>query len=512
MFFHEGVCVVVVDAFEILCLHPPPCDARVDVHLGGDAADEVLDKNRVGVGPLGHGFFIGTLKHAVEFAAGGTFRHGDHYGERYGFVGTQRESDLSALVMRTGRADGFRARAQGGYVDDDGADEIEHAIIGRCAEAGGVIDETGGAGDGGFFPEKEGKFEFEVGALAVESGDERAQQFLDVLRMKDRAVRLEHFQKAAHVRAFEVMGQIDGELNRGDCALRVAGCGRYLDGEAEIFHADAVDVDAPVVRLALRVAQRGGSGGVVGLFHGGGSLIAQGPGGKNDLSGLLRKPDALVCRAVQKLTVNEIYQSVQGESTWAGLPCVFVRLTFCDLRCTYCDTEYAFYEGQKMPLEEIVEKVRIYGCRLVEVTGGEPLLQPACVPLLAKLCDEGFTVLLETSGAHDIGPVDPRVHRIMDLKTPSSGESGRNLYANITHLTRRDEVKFVIGSRGDYEWVREKVKEYDLAERVNAVLLSPIFGKIAPSEIVAWMLEDKLPVRFQLQMHKFIWEPRARGV
>ena len=215
---------------------------------------------------------------------------------------------------------------------------------------------------------------------------------------------------------------------------------------------------------------------------------------------------------MQKLTVNEIYQSVQGESTWAGLPCVFVRLTFCDLRCTYCDTEYAFYEGNKMTLEEIVDKVRSFGCPLVEVTGGEPLLQPNCVPLLARLCNAGFTVLLETSGSHDIAPVDARVHRIMDLKTPSSGECGRNLYANIAHLTERDEVKFVVGSREDYEWTREKMREHDLAAKVRAVLLSPVFGKISPSDIVAWMLEDKLPARFQLQMHKFIWEPRARGV
>jgi len=215
---------------------------------------------------------------------------------------------------------------------------------------------------------------------------------------------------------------------------------------------------------------------------------------------------------VQKLTVNEIYQSVQGESTWAGLPCVFVRLTFCDLRCTYCDTEYAFYEGKKMTLDEILQEVRSFGCPLVEVTGGEPLLQPNCIPLLSMLCDAGFTVLLETSGAHDIAAVDPRVHRIMDLKTPSSGECGRNLYGNIAHLTARDELKFVIGSREDYEWTREQMREHGLDAKVRAVLLSPVFGKIAPSDIVVWMLEDKLPARFQLQMHKFIWEPRARGV
>jgi len=227
---------------------------------------------------------------------------------------------------------------------------------------------------------------------------------------------------------------------------------------------------------------------------------------------LARDASAATLRAVKKLTVNEIYQSVQGESTWAGLPCVFVRLTFCDLRCTYCDTEYAFYEGRKMALDEIVAAVRAFGCPLVEVTGGEPLLQPACVSLLAMLCEEGFTVLLETSGSHDIAPVDPRVHRIMDLKTPSSGECGRNLYANIAHLTRRDEVKFVVGSREDYEWARERMREYDLAATVAAVLFSPVFGKIAPADIVAWMLEDKLPARFQFQIHKFIWEPKARGV
>ena len=215
---------------------------------------------------------------------------------------------------------------------------------------------------------------------------------------------------------------------------------------------------------------------------------------------------------MEKLTVNEIYQSVQGESTWAGLPCVFVRLTFCDLRCTYCDTEYAFYEGRKMTLGGIVDRVLSYNCPLVEVTGGEPLLQPSCPGLLAALCEAGLTVLLETSGAHDISVVDPRVHRIMDLKTPSSGECARNLEQNIAHLAMRDEVKFVIGSREDYEWARGKMTEHNLAAKVRAVLFSPVFGRIAPADIVSWMLEDRLPARFQLQMHKFIWEPRARGV
>jgi len=212
------------------------------------------------------------------------------------------------------------------------------------------------------------------------------------------------------------------------------------------------------------------------------------------------------------LTVNEIYHSIQGESTWAGEPCAFVRLTFCDLRCSYCDTEYAFYEGTKRTLSEIVDAVAGFQCPLVEITGGEPLLQKNVLPLMAMLADAGHTVLLETSGAHDISAVDPRVHRIMDLKTPGSGECARNLFSNIEHLTQRDEVKFVIGSREDYEWSREQVTNHALAKRCRAVLFSPIFGRIDPREIVEWILADKLPVRFQLQMHKFIWTPTQRGV
>jgi 7-carboxy-7-deazaguanine synthase len=212
------------------------------------------------------------------------------------------------------------------------------------------------------------------------------------------------------------------------------------------------------------------------------------------------------------LTVNEIYQSIQGESTWAGQRCVFVRLTFCDLRCTYCDTAYAFYEGTKKPLPNIVDEVLKFDCPLVEITGGEPLLQKNVLPLMTMLCDAGKTVLIETSGAHDISNIDSRVHRIMDLKTPSSGECDSNLYANIDHLTPRDEVKFVIGTREDYEWSSEQVRNYALTSRCKAVLFSPVFGRIEPAQIVEWLLEDKLDVRFQLQLHKFIWEPAARGV
>ena len=213
-----------------------------------------------------------------------------------------------------------------------------------------------------------------------------------------------------------------------------------------------------------------------------------------------------------KLTVNEVYVSVQGESTWAGLPCVFVRTTACDLRCTYCDTEYAFYQGTRRTVGDVYDEVMKIDCPLIEITGGEPLLQKNVLPLMTAFCDAGKTVLIETSGAHDISKIDPRVHRIMDLKTPSSGMCERNLYSNIDHLAPGDEVKFVLGSREDYEWTREQIIKYDLSSRVAAVLLSPIFGKIEPRDIVDWMLADKLPARFQLQMHKFIWEPRARGV
>ena len=213
-----------------------------------------------------------------------------------------------------------------------------------------------------------------------------------------------------------------------------------------------------------------------------------------------------------QLTVNEIFLSIQGESTWAGLRCVFVRLTACDLRCTYCDTAYAFSEGKRRPLAEVLAEVLAYDCPLIEVTGGEPLLQSASLPLMSALCDAGRTVLLETSGAHDISKVDARVHRIMDLKTPGSGECARNLWSNIDRLTQRDEVKFVIGSREDYEWAREQASKFNLSRRVNAVLFSPVFGRITPVEIVNWTLEDKLDVRFQLQLHKFIWDPKKRGV
>lgn len=224
------------------------------------------------------------------------------------------------------------------------------------------------------------------------------------------------------------------------------------------------------------------------------------------------------------LVVNEIFHSIQGESTWAGHPCVFVRLARCDLRCTYCDTEYAFHEGENKTVHDIVAAVVAFACPVVELTGGEPLLQPAAPELLKRLCDAGLTVLLETSGARDIAPVDPRVHRIVDLKCPSSGEGRRNRMENIPLLTQRDEIKFVVGSRDDYEWARAMLREHDLPARVNAVLFSPVFpirpnlghvrghAGIEPGLLAGWILEDRLPVRLQLQLHKFIWEPDRRGV
>jgi 7-carboxy-7-deazaguanine synthase len=212
------------------------------------------------------------------------------------------------------------------------------------------------------------------------------------------------------------------------------------------------------------------------------------------------------------LVVHEIYASIQGESTWAGVPCTFVRTTGCNLRCTYCDTPQAFYGGTRMARSAVLARALAHDTPLVEVTGGEPLLQPGVLPLMAELADAGRTVLLETSGERDISRVDPRVHRIVDLKTPDSGECARNRWANLAHLGPRDEVKFVLCSRGDYEWMRAVVREHRLGERVRAVLASTAFGRLAAREVVGWVLEDKLPVRVQLQMHKYIWAPETPGV
>ncbi len=213
-----------------------------------------------------------------------------------------------------------------------------------------------------------------------------------------------------------------------------------------------------------------------------------------------------------RLRINEIFFSIQGESTWAGRPCAFVRLTGCDLRCSWCDTEYAFHEGRSMAVEEVAAQLQGYGCDLVEVTGGEPLLQAAVHPLIARLLEAGITVLVETSGASDVSRLDARAIKVMDVKCPGSGEAARNLWSNLEHLTPRDEVKFVIADRADYEWARDVARRNNLAARVNAVLMSCAFGRLEPALLAGWILADRLPVRMQLQMHKHIWAPDARGV
>jgi 7-carboxy-7-deazaguanine synthase len=226
------------------------------------------------------------------------------------------------------------------------------------------------------------------------------------------------------------------------------------------------------------------------------------------------------------LRINEVFFSIQGESTRAGRPCVFIRLAGCHLRCTYCDTEYAFHEGTTREIDDLVAEALNHPTNLIEITGGEPLLQPRVHDLMRRLCDAGKTVLIETSGACDIdagGTADPRVIRIMDLKCPASGESARNDWANIARLRKTDEVKFVICDRADYEWALEKIREHDLTNRVAAVLMSAVFEQPKGLEILgqralpmrdlaAWILEDGLDVVMQTQLHKFIWEPQTRGV
>lgn len=237
------------------------------------------------------------------------------------------------------------------------------------------------------------------------------------------------------------------------------------------------------------------------------------------------------------LVVNEIYLSLQGESTFAGLPCVFVRLTACDLRCSYCDTAYAFKEGKKMSIPDALAKVKVLAAPykgppplpLVELTGGEPLLQKNSLILMKQLCDDGFTVLIETSGAHDISKIDPRVRRIMDLKCPSSGESERNHLANLPHLKSTDEIKFVIGTREDYDWAKEQIARHQLQnvcpllfswvhplapDQQNPALKKVPAGQtpISRRDLVEQIIADALPVRFQAQLHKIIWPPEQRGV
>lgn len=223
------------------------------------------------------------------------------------------------------------------------------------------------------------------------------------------------------------------------------------------------------------------------------------------------------------LLINEVFHSIQGESTWSGLRCAFVRLMGCHLRCNYCDTEYAFHQGTRRSIDDLVAEVLSYGCPLVEVTGGEPLLQPGVHTLMTKLADAGLTVLIETSGACDISTCDSRVIRIMDLKTPGSGEVARNLWTNIAHLNERDEVKFVLCSREDYDWAKEIIAEHDLTNRVRSVLFAAVAPMARGLEILgspgldlrslaSWVIEDRLNVRMQTQLHKIIWDPSTRGV
>jgi len=211
------------------------------------------------------------------------------------------------------------------------------------------------------------------------------------------------------------------------------------------------------------------------------------------------------------MRITEIFFSIQGESTYAGRPCVFVRLTGCPLRCTWCDTAYAFYGGTERTLESILSEVERYDCRLVEITGGEPLAQAEVHPLITALADRGYTVLIETSGAIDLTPVDPRAVVIMDLKCPGSGMADRNQWTNLPLLKPTDEVKFVIKDRADYDWAVATVREHGLTDR-HTVLFSPVFGELDPQALAEWILADRLPVRFQLQVHKFIWDPATRGV
>jgi len=217
------------------------------------------------------------------------------------------------------------------------------------------------------------------------------------------------------------------------------------------------------------------------------------------------------------LRITEIFHSIQGESTWAGMPCTFVRLTGCPLHCVWCDTEYAFHGGEKMALDSIVAQVREIGTPLVEVTGGEPLAHRNAFELVRRLIESGFTVLVETSGAFDVAPLDPRAHKIMDLKCPGSGEVERNLWSNLDHVGAGDEIKFVIADRADYEWAVEVIRSRGLDARVKAgtlraLLFSPVWDSVAFVDLAGWVLEDRLPVRFQVQLHKIIWGANVPGV
>jgi 7-carboxy-7-deazaguanine synthase len=208
---------------------------------------------------------------------------------------------------------------------------------------------------------------------------------------------------------------------------------------------------------------------------------------------------------VSSLRITEIFYSLQGESNTVGVPTVFIRLTGCPLRCVYCDTAYAFTGGKKMEIADIIAQAEQYGTKYITVTGGEPLAQPACLELITQLLDKGFIVSLETSGAIDVSQVDPRVVKVMDLKAPSSGELSKNLYQNIHHLNYKDQIKFVIGNHEDYIWAKAAITEYELPGRCE-ILFSPVMGQQNPTELAEKILQDRLPVRFQIQLHKLLWD------
>ena len=211
------------------------------------------------------------------------------------------------------------------------------------------------------------------------------------------------------------------------------------------------------------------------------------------------------------LKINEIYYSVQGESTHAGRPCIFIRLTYCNLRCSYCDTEYAFYDGKDMEITDIMSEIKRWDCNLVEVTGGEPLFQEECIDLLHELINSNYEVMLETGGSLSISDVPKKVVKIVDFKCPSSGMVKKNLWSIVDDLQAHDEVKFVIGNREDFDWAKDRITEYSL-DKICTLLFSPTFGEIDPQQIVEWILAENLPVRMQLQMHKMIWSPEEKGV
>ena len=211
------------------------------------------------------------------------------------------------------------------------------------------------------------------------------------------------------------------------------------------------------------------------------------------------------------LKINEIYYSVQGESTHSGCPCIFIRLTYCNLRCSYCDTEYAFYDGKDMEITDIISEIKRWDCNLVEVTGGEPLFQDECIDLLNELVNSNYEVMLETGGSLSISDVPKKVVKIVDFKCPSSGMVKKNLWSIVDDLQAHDEVKFVIGNREDFDWAKDHITEYSL-DKICTLLFSPTFGEIDPQQIVEWILAENLPVRMQLQMHKMIWSPEEKGV